>query len=165
MLAVLFCGCAHGSRRPPCVSSCGMLLEDESNGAMSCKDLQKAEDEMLTRANDKCKEDGRMCKKYACGQLFGWQLRLGKEEITVLINDGEMPIIATGYSRCSSKEMWLGSANNWRSGSYPHEFFHAIQECNTKWSPSPGGEDSLGSGHDGWTSHGIYEIIKDVRSR
>lgn len=170
MAAMLVVSCAV-HRGPPCVSKCGMLLEDEGNGAMSCEKLQEAEDTMLKSIDEKfCSMDSRMCYHNACMQCFGWQLELDDNVITHVEYDiGVKPdggtisvrLPAVGLSNCETKQMWLGANQTWRKGSYPHEIFHVIQECQTGWD---GGIDaSKGPGHEGWQDHGIYDFIKEYR--
>lgn len=161
-LAIVASGCAH-RQSPPCVSRCGMLLEDAGNGSMSCDYLQEAEDYMLSGIDQNyCSVDKRHCKKQMCEAIFGWQLRLDQHVITFIEQPNGMRLPAVGLSNCSTKEMWLGANQNWRAGSYPHEVFHVIQECNTGW---VGSEDDTvhGPGHDGWTDAGIYDFIQEVR--
>lgn len=147
-----------------------MLLDMPGNGAMSCDELQKAEDTMLNSIDAKfCSMDKRMCKEQACTSCFGWQIVADKDVITVVDQDFKdqtgvevhVSLPAVGVSDCNSKVMWLGANQSWRAGSYPHEIFHVIQNCST-------GVDGYidphaGVGHEGWEASGIYDFIKDFR--
>lgn len=162
LAAVAFSGCAHCSKpnkEPPCVSSCGMLLEDKGNGSMSCTDLDEAEEAVLNALDELKDKDPRFTKKYACGQLFGWQLQLAQH---VVESDSSIGggMLYVGVSHCDMKVMRLMANKDWRSGSYPHEIAHAIQECNPlpEWRKGTGG-----GGHEGWEENGVYSIIKDFR--
>lgn len=165
-MAVVSSGCATCAPReipPPCVSRCGMLLEDEGNGSMSCTVLQEAEDSVLSAADELKGHDHRFEKTYACGQLFGWQLHLYEEVISIDLSVSNLPF--TGMTDCKSKEMHLNANASWRKGSYPHEIFHALQNCNPPkdWTTS----DPLthpGVGHKGWHDHGVTDIIDDFRA-
>lgn len=169
-LAVVAGGCAHRQLRPPCVSKCGMLLEYKGNGSMSCDDLQTAEDSLIENADAKfCSVDKRMCRENACKACFGWQIEADElvityNEYTIPDGDGgsvDIKIPAVGTSNCAMKTMWLGANQDWRHGSYPHEFFHVIQDCETKWD---GGIDpEAGPGHQGWKDMGVYDFIQDYR--
>lgn len=158
---VAFSGCAHPLKKPPCVSACGMLLEDEGNGAMDCDHLQEAEDKLLESGDELMDKDQRLDKNYACGQIFGWQLKLHDEVIGIdnTINNG-IPFV--GMSSCGEKVMHLMANQSWRKGSYPHEYFHMIQECNPPmdWHGSRPGH---GGGHNGWDDNGVYDLIQDFR--
>lgn len=178
-VAILVAACAISKpvmKQPPCVSQCGMLLETKGNGAIDCKTLDEAEDYLLTQIDKYfCDTYPTHCKKYACGQVFGWQVKADTAEImvtdvssTFIGKDGgteSMPIRipVSGLANCKTKEMWLGAGDNWRKGSYPHELLHIIQDCT-----GPGKEttnDTEGtSGHEGWTEGGFYEFLARVRS-
>lgn len=162
MAVVVFSGCAHSERKPPCVSECGMLLEDVGNGAMSCGKLQEAEDLALAAYDEIKGQDPRFEKNYACGQLFGWQLKLEQSLIMYdsSINSGA-PFV--GLSDCGSKTMTLMRANSWRDGSYVHEIAHAIQSCSAPITWGKSTPYGAGPGHEGWMDHGVYDIIRDFR--
>lgn len=163
MAVVAFSGCtAKRQINPPCVSACGMLLDDVGNGAMSCNELQEAEDAMLFAMNEIAKEDPRFEREFACGQLFGWQLHLSKNlvEYDSEVNGGS-PYV--GLSNCNTKEMTLMKADSWRDGSYPHEIFHAVQSCDPPASWGTRHPQGAGGGHGGWDEHGVYGIIEDFR--
>lgn len=166
MVALSGCAsCQRVDQSPPCVSSCGMLLDSPENGSMSCSDLDKAEAHMLRAIDERfCKDDPRLCKESACKAIFGWQLQLGQEVITLVVQDlegVEIRIPAVGLSNCSTREMWLGANQSWRHGSYPHEIFHVAQDCVTNWEGKPTPE--RGYGHEGWEDHGIYDFIEEIR--
>lgn len=164
MALVLFSGCAHSTKKPPCVSKCGILLEDEGNGAMSCDYLQAAEDSMLAASEEIRVFDDKLSKDNACKALFGWQLKL--EPYDAVFDSAivaGLPI--SGMCDCGSKVVTLMRSNSWRSGSFPHEYFHMIMGCQSPkwWGPSDP-DIHPGPGHEGWHNHGITDIIKDFRS-
>lgn len=172
-LAVLFCACAPVKPRTeaPCVSSCGMLIEDKGNGSLSCDAVNDAEQVVLAAANETlCPLDYRFCLPYSCGQIFGWQARLKQEPVWVtlvefkVVNgaEEEIAIPVSGVSNCRPKIMELGSDISWRRSSYAHELFHIIQNCDG------GGEESefdatYGSGHEGWEAMGVFDLIEDIK--
>lgn len=156
-LGILATSCAT-VRQPPCVSYCGMLMEDKGNGSMSCNVLDDAEKKMLDAIDKEfCKMDARACKENACKAIFGWQLH-ANEDVVFGVNGR----LAVGLSNCREKEMWLGANQDWRHGSYPHEIFHVIQSCSSGWDDE-GEDEESGPGHRGWNSHGIYDLINDFR--
>lgn len=156
-LSLVATSCA-AHRQPPCVSYCGMLLDEKGNGSMSCDVIDEAEKKMLDEIDKEfCKSDSRACKKNMCEKIFGWQLH-GTDDVVFGV-DGRL---AVGLSNCQTKEMWLGANQDWRHGSYPHELFHVIQECRTGWTDE-GEREEGGYGHEGWTSRGYYDFIKDFR--
>ena len=129
---------------------------------MSCDVIDEAEKNLIDAIDEEfCHKDSRMCKKNACASLFGWQLMLDESVITYQsFNDlGVRPVV--GISNCSTKQMWLGANQNWRHGAFPHEFFHAIQDCDSGWKDD--GSKKHGPGHDGWEVHGVYRFIDDYK--
>lgn len=160
--------CVTAHKNPPCVSKCGMLLEDKGNGSISCDTLQEAEDKILS-AMDKefCSTDGRMCYENACQACFGWQLSADDDVLAVVPYDlpdgGQFTVEAVGLSNCEMKWMWLGANQDWRHGSIPHELFHVVLNCQVD--PSDAGVDqSKGPGHVGWKEKGYYDVIDDFRA-
>lgn len=154
--------CAHVPKQPPCVSRCGMLLEDKGNGSMSCDTLQEAEDTLIEDMDKEfCAKDPRMCKANACNSIFGYQLHLDDDVIIVVEYDG-VGYPAVGVTNCNSKEMTLSANQDWRHGSYPHEIIHVVQNCDPGWEGTQE-EANNGPGHEGWYAHGIYSFIKDYR--
>lgn len=160
---VMACGChpeyiVH--RSPPCVSTCGMLLEDVNNGAISCTYLNEAEETTLAAFDQKlCSEDERFCKKNACDALFGWQIYAPRE--TVATQNGSDFYV--GLSRCRYKVMEIYANSDWRHGAYPHELAHAVFTCvppQPTWEESA--EDGKAIGHEGWFEHGVYGVLDQI---
>lgn len=163
MAVVVLSGCQHPTAiKPPCVSYCGMLLEDESNGAMSCDKINEVEAALIMAGSELEAKDKRFNKENACRSIFGWQLKLSKYEILFdsEINNGA-PFV--GSSDCRSKVMTLTKKPNWRKGSYPHEFFHVVQDCETPKAWGNSHPEGAGGGHGGWEENGVYDIIDDFR--
>lgn len=153
-------------RQSPCATPCGMLFEGMPNGAIDCATLDHAERYTLTQIDRFfCASNRRYCLDYACGQVFGWQVEAGQEQI--LIKDVwysgtpvRTPVI--GLSNCKSKIMYLAAATGWKHGAYPHEMFHIIEDCSTNRKPSD--EDRRhGGGHEGWEEQGIWQFIDMFR--
>lgn len=180
-IAVLIAACAGAKhnvvpKEPPCVSQCGMLLETRGNGSIDCQSIDDAE-ELLLSAIDKhfCSTYHTHCKEYACGQIFGWQVEADTASImvtdvmaTTYGNDGgvlQMPlrIPVSGLAKCSTKQVWLGSSDNWRKGSYPHELLHIIQDCEGPGIETEEDSDNT-AGHEGWTEGGFYKFLEMVRA-
>lgn len=161
---VMFSGCSHNPRKPPCASKCGMLLEDEGNGAMSCDYLQTAEDSMLEASDELKSFDPGLAKDAACKALFGWQIKL--EPYDAVFDSNVIPgLPIAGTCDCGSKVVVLMRSDNWRRGSFPHEYFHMVLGCKSPewWGPGDP-EIHPGPGHEGWHNHGITDIIKDFRA-
>lgn len=152
-------GVASEHKAPPCVSHCGMLLENVGNGAVSCETIDQAEQVTINAMNELCGDDPRLCKKNACESLFGWQIEAS--EYTVGSSNGSEFYV--GYSQCASKQMWIAANDTWRHGSLPHEMVHAMQHCHppSHWKATE--EDNHGKGHEGWTDHGVYGRLQEIK--
>lgn len=151
--------------RQECVSSCGILFVGAPNGAMSCEQLQDAEDVTLKIMDeDHCKDDPRMCRAAACAELFGYQIVTEDADAIAWIVDGEILGPFAGVTNAATKTITLANAYDWRHGSFPHEVVHAMQGM----IPPKGWKESKndkghGHGHVGWTEHGIYDSVAQIR--
>lgn len=180
LIGLLLMCCSHNPPAPreviknyPCVSSCGMLLEQPGNGAIDCATIDEQELVVLTEADKVfCKTDFRFCMPYSCSQLFGWQVEADTAEIMIAAidiglpdggvhTDVRTPVI--GLSKCRSKVVWIGKADYWTQGSYPHEILHIIQDCEGQ-GPETAEDRHHGTGHEGWTEGGIFSFIEQFRS-
>lgn len=161
LLALTGCESVHSRNLPPCVSKCGMLLEDQANGSMSCDVLQEAEDKFLAAADELKDKDARLSSENACKAIFGWQLRL-EQSVVGSTNGSDFYV---GLSNCYSKEMTLFANKDWRSGSYIHEMFHLAQDCKPpeSWDEDPLEAPQRGPGHAGWETNGVDSIIREFR--
>lgn len=130
---------------------------------MSCDVLDDAESYMLDQIDKQfCSVDVRMCKENACKAIFGYQLQADEDVIIFHEVEPGVRIPAVGLTNCDMKMMWLGANQDWKHGSYPHELFHALQDCSTGWSKSDEPKD-VGPGHEGWQSNGVYDFIDEIR--
>jgi len=162
MAMIAFSSCAHAEKKPPCVSACGMLLQEDGNGSMSCDVLQDAEDAVLKAFDELKDKDQRLSKENMCKEIFGWQLHLNDNVIMIDSSiGGGRPFI--GLSNCKSKEMWLMANQSWRKGSYPHEIVHVAQDCTPPKAWGKTYDPEKGPGHNGWDENGVSDIIDDFR--
>lgn len=159
---VAFSGCKTATKLPPCVSSCGLLIEDHGNGSLSCDVVQEAEDAVLAAFDELKEQDDRLSKENMCKAMFGWQVKLEEEVIGFdsTVNNGA-PFV--GLSNCSTRQMFLMANASWRKGSFPHEVVHIAQHCSTPVDWGENHREGVGSGHNGWEEHGVYGIIEDFR--
>lgn len=147
-----------------CVSYCGILFAGVPNGAMSCDQLQTAEDESRKLWDKKlCKQDSRFCMANSCAPLFGWQIHTEDAEALLFYDGNEVVGPFVGLSRLGSKEMYLAKSADWKHGSFPHEIVHVIQNGDYHgWRESK--LDAMhGGGHNGWTAHGVFRAIDELR--